>query len=53
MWLMRILFGSVEIPVIIMGETGCGKTELVKFMAKLLIPKQRRHTMDNMITVKV
>ncbi|KAK7465937.1 hypothetical protein BaRGS_00037515, partial [Batillaria attramentaria] len=29
-----------NIPVIIMGETGCGKTRLVKFMCALQTPKQ-------------
>ena len=30
-----------NIPVIIMGETGCGKTRLIKFLCDLHIPKTR------------
>ncbi|XP_052215091.1 E3 ubiquitin-protein ligase rnf213-alpha-like isoform X2 [Dreissena polymorpha] len=39
------------IPVIVMGETGCGKTRLVKFMCDLQCPPGSRT--KNMILVKV
>ncbi|XP_053391304.1 E3 ubiquitin-protein ligase rnf213-alpha-like, partial [Mercenaria mercenaria] len=40
-----------DIPVIVMGETGCGKTRLVKFMCALQIPPGS--TVQNMIIMKV
>ncbi|XP_060597648.1 E3 ubiquitin-protein ligase rnf213-alpha-like, partial [Ruditapes philippinarum] len=40
-----------DIPVIIMGETGCGKTRLVKFMCSLQQPPGVN--MTNMILMKV
>ncbi|XP_053396017.1 E3 ubiquitin-protein ligase rnf213-alpha-like [Mercenaria mercenaria] len=40
-----------DIPVIIMGETGCGKTRLVKFLCGLQIPKGENIT--NMVLMKV
>ncbi|XP_060604558.1 E3 ubiquitin-protein ligase rnf213-beta-like, partial [Ruditapes philippinarum] len=40
-----------DIPVIIMGETGCGKTRLIKFMCALQMPPGLQPT--NMILVKV
>ncbi|XP_063404431.1 E3 ubiquitin-protein ligase rnf213-alpha-like [Mytilus trossulus] len=40
-----------DIPVIIMGETGCGKTRLIKFMCSLQQPPGA--TVDNMILMKV
>ena len=40
-----------DIPVIIMGETGCGKTRLVKFMCALQVPPGADIT--NMILMKV
>ncbi|XP_053396010.1 E3 ubiquitin-protein ligase rnf213-alpha-like [Mercenaria mercenaria] len=40
-----------DIPVIIMGETGCGKTRLVKFMCSLQQPPGVE--MTNMILMKV
>ncbi|XP_071137105.1 E3 ubiquitin-protein ligase rnf213-alpha-like [Mytilus edulis] len=40
-----------DIPVIIMGETGCGKTRLIKFMCSLqLLPDE---PVENMIIMKV
>ena len=44
-------FYRCEIPVIIMGETGCGKTRLIKFMCALQQP--RGVTVENMILIKV
>ena len=45
-----------HIPVVIMGETGCGKTRLIKFMCQLLAAK-KPHDSDeeikNMIIMKV
>uniref|UniRef100_A0A1I8GSB1 AAA domain-containing protein n=1 Tax=Macrostomum lignano TaxID=282301 RepID=A0A1I8GSB1_9PLAT len=29
-----------EIPVVLMGETGCGKTKLVEFLARIMLPAQ-------------
>lgn len=39
------------IPVVIMGETGCGKTRLVKFLCALKLPAGEQK--QNMIIVKV
>ena len=38
------------IPVILMGETGCGKTRLIKFMCELRAGRER---VQNMLLVKV
>ena len=43
----------VNIPVIIMGETGCGKTKLIEFMSKLQVPTMLRDVITSMLTVKV
>ena len=43
----------VEIPVIIMGETGCGKTKLIDFMSKLQVPTALKDEINTMIIVKV
>jgi len=40
-----------NIPVIIMGETGCGKTRLVKFMCDMWLPPGVK--LENMILMKV
>ena len=40
-----------DIPVIVMGETGCGKTRLVKFLCALQTP--RRKDINTMVLVKV
>ena len=40
-----------NIPVIVMGETGCGKTRLVKFLCALQTP--RRKDINTMVLVKV
>ena len=45
------MFGRCDIPVIIMGETGCGKTRLVKFMCALQSPPGVE--VNNMILMKV
>ena len=42
---------SIGIPVIIMGETGCGKTKLIDFMSKLQVPNEL--DIQTMITLKV
>lgn len=47
------LFIRVNIPVIIMGETGCGKTKLIEFMSKLIVPTALKKKIKTMITVKV
>jgi ABC-type transport system involved in cytochrome bd biosynthesis fused ATPase/permease subunit len=39
------------IPVIVMGETGCGKTRLIKFMCDLWKPPGAE--VNNMILMKV
>ena len=39
-----------NIPVIIMGETGCGKTRLVNFMCKL---QAKRRNIENLVVLKV
>ncbi|CAK6965023.1 E3 ubiquitin-protein ligase rnf213-beta isoform X3 [Scomber scombrus] len=38
------------IPVVIMGETGCGKTRLVRFLCAL---QRDQRTIENMVLVKV
>ena len=43
----------MEIPVIIMGETGCGKTKLIDFMSKLQVPTALNEKIQTMIIVKV
>ena len=30
-----VIFLSCGIPVVVMGETGCGKTRLLKYLCKL------------------
>jgi len=40
-----------NIPVIVMGETGCGKTRLIKFMCDLWKPPGAE--VKNMILMKV
>ena len=39
-----------NIPVIIMGETGCGKTRLIDFMCKL---QAKRRSIENLIFLKM
>jgi ABC-type lipoprotein export system ATPase subunit len=39
------------IPVVIMGETGCGKTRLIRYMCDLA--KSNRKERTNMIILKV
>nr|XP_018671622.1 LOW QUALITY PROTEIN: E3 ubiquitin-protein ligase rnf213-alpha-like [Ciona intestinalis] len=42
------------IPVVIMGETGCGKTRMVEFMSKLKTIKRKGvENVNNMIIVRV
>ena len=43
----------MEIPVIIMEETGCGKTKLIDFMSKLQVPSALKEKIETMIIVKV
>ena len=40
-----------EIPVVIMGETGCGKTRMIDFMSKLKAGGNEK--VENMVVVKV
>jgi hypothetical protein len=42
-----------DIPVIIMGETGCGKTRLCKYMCELQKRPNDPHKVENMYLVKV
>ena len=42
-----------NIPVIIMGETGCGKTKLIDFMSKLQVPTALKGKVKPMEIVKV
>ena len=42
-----------NIPVIIMGETGCGKTRLCKYMCELQKKPGDRNAVNNMYLVKV
>ncbi|XP_067936897.1 E3 ubiquitin-protein ligase rnf213-alpha-like [Watersipora subatra] len=43
----------VNIPVIIMGETGCGKTKLIEFMSRLQIPSELKDKIVSMVVVKI
>ncbi|XP_067940325.1 E3 ubiquitin-protein ligase RNF213-like [Watersipora subatra] len=43
----------VNIPVIIMGETGCGKTMLIDFMTKLQVPTELKDEIQTMEILKV
>jgi len=43
----------VDIPVVIMGETGCGKTKLIEFMSKLQIPTALKKKLQTMVIVRV
>ena len=45
------LYFRCNIPVIIMGETGCGKTRLIKFMCDLQVPAGA--DVQNMVLMKV
>ncbi|XP_052765375.1 E3 ubiquitin-protein ligase rnf213-alpha-like isoform X1 [Mya arenaria] len=40
-----------DIPVIVMGETGCGKTRLIKFMCSLQVPDDLE--LQNTVVMKV
>ena len=39
--------------MIIMGETGCGKTKLIEFMSKLQVPSYLKGSVKTMEIVKV
>lgn len=47
----ELLFFRCDIPVIIMGETGCGKTRLIQFMCQLQCPDVKN--VQNMFVMKV
>ena len=49
--LFIIFIYRCNIPVIVMGETGCGKTRLVKFLCALQTPG--RQDINTMVLVKV
>ena len=45
-----------NIPVVIMGETGCGKTRLIRFMCDLVkqsVLEQTQEVIKNMLVMKV
>ncbi|XP_053396015.1 E3 ubiquitin-protein ligase rnf213-alpha-like [Mercenaria mercenaria] len=42
-----------DLPTLIMGETGYGKTRLVKFLCDIQLPSEYRKNTTNMIRVKV
>ena len=42
-----------NIPVIVMGETGCGKTRLCKYMCKLQVDPNMEEKINNVYLVKV
>ena len=44
---------KADIPVIIMGETGCGKTRLCKYMCELQVSPDQKNKINNMYIVKV
>ena len=43
----------VGVPVIIIGETGCGKTKLIDFVSKLQIPTALKDEVNTMITASI
>lgn len=51
--LLIFVVDRVDIPVIIMGETGCGKTKLIEFMSKLQVPTALKGKLKTMVIVKV
>ena len=48
--MITVSYYRCGIPVILMGETGCGKTRLIKFMCEL---RAGREKVRNMLLVKV
>ena len=36
MYMFYIIISRCNIPVVLMGETGCGKTRLIKYMCDLM-----------------
>ena len=51
----HLLFFRCNIPVVIMGETGCGKTRLIRFMCDLAAQgcRQGGEHVKNMFIMKV
>lgn len=49
--LYTMTYCRCDIPVIIMGETGCGKTRLIQFMCQLQCPDVTN--IKNMLVMKV
>jgi len=49
------LFSRIRcgVPVVLMGETGCGKTTLVRFMCALIAGPKTNDSPKNMLLVKV
>ena len=45
-----LILSRCGIPVILMGETGCGKTRLIKYMCDLRVGASR---IRNMVLIKV
>lgn len=41
------------IPIVLMGETGCGKTRLIKFYADLLKPPENFEKIKNLVIMRV
>ena len=51
-----VYFCRCKIPVVIMGETGCGKTHLIRYMCKFAAYKKYTDSGDpiqNMFVLKV
>ena len=50
-----LIFFRCNIPVVIMGETGCGKTRLIRFMCDLAAQGciQGKERVKNMLIMKV
>ena len=49
--MIDFVYFRCDVPVIVMGETGCGKTRLIKFMCDLWKPPGAK--IENMILMKV
>ena len=51
----HLFFFRCNIPVVIMGETGCGKTRLIRFMCDLAAQgcRQGGEHVKNMLIMKV
>ena len=52
---MALLLCRCNIPVVVMGETGCGKTRLIRFMCDMIALSAggEKDSVRNMLIIKV